>query len=67
MKTTKEKSAEAEVFVTKLYCIEDNIAMEYTERTFPTHPPKFEYQCPICKKKEITTVRYPYVTYREKK
>jgi hypothetical protein len=60
-----EKKQLAQVYVTHLYCKTDKVAMTYTERTLPTQPPKFEYQCPICKFKEISAVRYPHITYHE--
>lgn len=62
----EERQVEAQVFVTHLFCDIDHVEMKYTEKTFQTQPPKFEYQCPKCKKKQISTVRYPYVTYKAK-
>lgn len=63
---TLEKQSRAFVFITQLYCTTDNVAMTYTDKTFPTQPPKFEYRCPKCGHREISTVRYPFVTYKEK-
>lgn len=62
----EEREVEADVFVSDLYCIEDDAKMRHTGLMFPTHPPKHEYQCPVCKRKQITTIAYPYVTYKEK-
>lgn len=61
----KEVTNPVDTFVTKLYC-ECGEEMEYTDKNFPTMPPRFVYQCKKCGRKEISSVRYPHLTYKER-
>lgn len=62
----EEQKTLAETYVVQLICTEDSVALQRTPKLFPSSPPKYEYQCPVCKKKQISTVSYPYVTYTKK-
>lgn len=64
---TIERTFPAEVSVIRLFCEKDEALMEYTGKTFPTMPPKYEYKCPVCGHKEISTVQYPQIVYKERK
>lgn len=73
-KTEEKKEEKTEVheitkpvdtFITRLICA-CGTEMEYGDKNFPTQPPRFVYQCPKCQRKEISHVRYPHLTYKER-
>lgn len=62
-----QKRMEARVYVINLWCEDDDVAMKLTGKVFNTKPEKkYEYQCPVCKRKEVSIEQYPLITYEEK-
>jgi uncharacterized protein YlaI len=66
-KQVTEREAEADVIVIRLFCDVDNAQMQATGKQLLSNPPKFEYQCPTCKHRVISTKQYPLIVYKEKK
>lgn len=61
----REVTNPVDTFITRLICV-CGTEMEYGDKNFPTQPPRFVYQCPKCQRKEISHVRYPHLTYKER-
>jgi hypothetical protein len=63
---TSEKRIDVEAIMVRFIC-DCGGELKYTGKTLYTTPPKHEYQCQQCKRREISTRNYPYIEYREKK
>lgn len=64
---TEERTLDATVHVIRLHCLKDDTALEFTGKTVPVNPPKYEYQCPVCKHKELSVIQYPQIVYKERR
>lgn len=56
-----------DVKILRLLCATDGVEMELLNVVNLTQPPLYNYQCPVCKHKEVARNQYPLVVYKEKK